>query len=102
MNPWLKNQNWQILRFLLLLLLARWIPFLSLFRISNLQKNCHQDNLSIVCLQRYQNNCQNILAGIISFRIQVKDQYEMAVIDSHSIPSSGSFNPNLGWEGVIL
>ena len=87
---------------MLLLLLARSISFFLLFKISNLQKDCHQDNLSIVCLQSYQHNCLNILAGNICFRIQVKDQYEMAVKDSHSLPSSGSFNPNLGREGVIL
>ena len=44
------------------------------FLISNLQKDSHQDNLSIVCLQFYKHGCLNILAGNIYFHIQVKNQ----------------------------
>ena len=42
--------------------------------ISNLQKDCHQDNLSFDFLQLYEHNCLTILAGNICFRIQVKNQ----------------------------
>ena len=44
------------------------------FTISNLEKGHHKENLSLVCLQFYEHNCLNILAGNISFPIQVRNQ----------------------------
>ena len=38
------------------------------------QKNFHQDNQSLACLQCYKHNCLNILAGNICFCKQVKNQ----------------------------
>ena len=46
----------------------------SAFMIFNLQKDCHQDNLPLVCLHFYKYNCLNILADNICFCTQVKNQ----------------------------
>ena len=59
--------------------------------IFNLEKDFRQDNLPFVCLQFYKHNFLNIHAGNICFRIQVKKSIEMAVTDTHSISSSGTF-----------
>ena len=64
---------------LLLLLLVGSITSLlfycnTAFIISNFQKDCHQDNLPFICLNVYNHNCPNKLAGNICFYIQVKNQ----------------------------
>ena len=67
---------------LLLLLLARSTPSIisiycnAAYIISNPQKYFYQDSLSFVCLQLYKQNCLNILASNIHFRIQVKNHYK--------------------------
>ena len=43
------------------------------FIISNLQKDFHQDNLSLVYLHFYKDNCLNILEGNTCCHIQVKN-----------------------------
>ena len=39
-----------------------------------IQKYCHQDNLSFVWLQFYQLNCLNILVGSIYFHKQIMNR----------------------------
>ena len=57
------------------------------------QKDCHQDNLSSVCLQFYKYNCLNIVVGNVCSHKQVKHKLEVIVKDSHSTPSSCTFKP---------
>ena len=51
-------------------------PWQSLYKqISvSLKKDCHQDNLSFVCLQLYKRNCLNIFVSNICYHKQVKNQ----------------------------
>ena len=59
--------------------------------ISNLQEDCHQDDLLFVCLQFYKHNCLNIFEDNICFHIQIKNQ--MTVKDSQSLSFSGTIKP---------
>ena len=61
--------------------------------ILNLQKDCHQNNMSFACLQFYKHNCLFLLAGKIYFSYTNKNSIEMPVKDSHSLSFSGTFRP---------
>ena len=60
------------------------VPFKSLNSIYNtyllktklpqLQKDCHQDNLSFTSLQLYKHDCLNIISGNICFHKQIINQ----------------------------
>ena len=62
------------------------VPFKSLNSIYNtyllktnlhqLQKDCHQDNLSFTFLQLYKHDCLNIISGNICFHKQIINQYK--------------------------
>ena len=65
----------------------------AFIRLNHFQKDCQQDNLSLACLQIYQRNCLNILAGSIFFVLfSGKESIETTVKDSHSISFSCTFN----------
>ena len=103
-NPCLKNELCRIKHSLLQLLLATWIFCLYQFycnaifikssykktNFHRIQKQCHQDNPSFVCLKFYKHNCLKILSDNTCYNKQVKNSIEMAVKDSHSTPSSNT------------
>ena len=65
-----------------LILLLNIYQFLRLYQFyhivtfiaSNLEKDCHQSNVSFVCLQIYKHGCLLILACNICFDTKVKNQ----------------------------